>query len=124
MAGIALSWAGAITTLSSVPSGAAHLQISTLRDFLLPTNRKTAKADPKLPASKTRKPAPGPAKSIKPSAKKQRKGKLKLTAKQTRELAARQAMRRRVLWVVGDYALGLAMLAGAAWRLIVFLGKR
>jgi hypothetical protein len=90
----------------------------------LPKNPKTAKADPKLPSSRTKRSAASPAKAVKRTASKRQKGKLKLTAKQTREMAARQAARRRVLFVVGDYVLGLAMLAGAVWWLAVFLGKR
>ncbi|MCG7364200.1 hypothetical protein MHZ93_23355 [Roseomonas sp. ACRSG] len=52
------------------------------------------------------------------------KRKPKLTAKQAKELAARRAVRRKVLLVVGDYAMGLAMLAGAVWWLVTFLERR
>jgi hypothetical protein len=38
-------------------------------------------------------------------------------------MAARRASRRAFWLQVGDYALGLAMLAGAVWWLMVFLKR-
>ena len=90
----------------------------------LPKNRKTAKADPKLPSSRTQRQAASPVKAIKQTARKRKTGKPKLTAKQVKQVVARQAARRRLLFVIGDYALGLAMLAGAVWWLITFLERR
>lgn len=48
----------------------------------------------------------------------------KLTVRQAQELVARWVTRRKVLLVVGGYALRIVMLVGAFWWLAVFLEKR
>jgi hypothetical protein len=78
---------------------------------------------PQPPAREAKRPAKGAVKGRKQGAGKAPKRKPKLTAKQAQELAARRAAWRRVLLVVGDYTLGLAMLTGAVWWLVVFLEK-
>jgi hypothetical protein len=80
----------------------------------------TSRAKPRPPAREAKRPAKGAVKIRKQGAKR----KPKLTVKQAKELAARRAARRKVLLVVGDYGVGLAMLAGAVWWLVWFLSKR
>jgi hypothetical protein len=80
-----------------------------------------AKGKPQPPTREGKRPAKGALKGGKQGTGKRLKRKPKLTAKQVQELAARRAARRKVLLMIGDYTLGLAMLAGAVWWLVVFL---
>jgi hypothetical protein len=83
-----------------------------------------SKVKPQPPAREAKRSTKGAAKGRKQVAGKAPRRKPKLTAKQAQELAARRAARRKVLLVIGDYVLGLAMLAGAVWWLVVFLSVR
>jgi ferric-dicitrate binding protein FerR (iron transport regulator) len=84
----------------------------------------TQKARPQPSARETKSAAKSAVKSRKQGVEKRPKRRPKLSAKRAKELAAQRAARRKVLLVVGDYALGMAMLAGAVWWLVVFLERR
>ncbi|MBO1073246.1 hypothetical protein [Roseomonas marmotae] len=79
-------------------------------------------ASPKPSPRTARQPKP-PAKPRKAAAARRPRKAPKLTARQAREAEARRAARRRFWLGIGDYALGLAMLAGALWWLANFLGR-